>query len=252
MPAQASTSAPAALRTIDDTEEEIPPLAFETEDELRAVLERWRADLVQRVDERCGASAGGKGKGKGKGKEAGMSAQDKQRVEELVMKQFYRKVESIISSNCTIAGLPVAEYERKKKRGELGKTQPFNDELHQRVLKYQNDLFDAREVNARERVDAPSRTAEYVQGVVELDKEYLGKLEDARAPVHDELSLPKVRPRKSLGVAAAMPEAPTPAQAQQYFEEGRHTLHQLLEEVPRLATAAEEARKVALDAAALE
>ena len=31
--------------------------------------------------------------------------------------QFYRKVESIISSNCTIAGLPVAEYERKKKRG---------------------------------------------------------------------------------------------------------------------------------------
>jgi len=26
-----------------------------------------------------------------------------------------------------------------------------------------------------------------------------------------------------------MPEAPTPAQAQQYFEEGRHTLDQLLE-----------------------
>ena len=86
MPAQASSSASAALRTIDDTEEEIPPLAFETEDELRAVLERWRADLVHRVDERCGATAGGKGKGKGKAAQAGMTAQDKQRVEELVMK----------------------------------------------------------------------------------------------------------------------------------------------------------------------
>lgn len=43
---------------------------------------------------------------------------------------------------------------------ELGKTQPFDDNLHQRVLKYQNDLFDAREINARERVDAPARTAQ--------------------------------------------------------------------------------------------
>lgn len=43
---------------------------------------------------------------------------------------------------------------------DLGKTQPFDDNLHQRVLKYQNDLFDAREINARERVDAPARTAQ--------------------------------------------------------------------------------------------
>lgn len=43
---------------------------------------------------------------------------------------------------------------------EIGKTQPFDETLHQRVLKYQNDLFDAREINARERVDAPTRTAQ--------------------------------------------------------------------------------------------
>jgi hypothetical protein len=43
---------------------------------------------------------------------------------------------------------------------EVGKTQPFDENLHQRVLNYQNELFDAREVNARERVDAPTRTAQ--------------------------------------------------------------------------------------------
>ncbi|TNY18764.1 Serine/arginine repetitive matrix protein 2 [Rhodotorula diobovata] len=253
MPAHASTSAAAALQATEansSTDVEIPPLAFDTEDELHAVLERWRGDLLRRVEERCGGT--GKDKGKGKAGTGKMSAQDRQRVEELVMKQFYRKVEAIVSSNCTIAGLPVAEYERKKKRGELGKTQPFNDELHQRVLKYQNDLFDAREINARERVDAPARTAEYVQSVIDLDKEYIAKLEGARAEVPEELSLPKPRSRKSLGGAAAVPDAPTPAQAQQYFEDGTRALDQLLEEVPRLATAAEEARKVALDAAALE
>lgn len=96
-------------------------------------------------------------------------------------------MEAIIVQNCTITGLSWSEYQRKKRKGgarlrtrveasnsrdwnggadsllawtELGKTQPFDDNLHQRVLKYQNDLFDAREINARERVDAPARTAQ--------------------------------------------------------------------------------------------
>ncbi|GAA6054857.1 hypothetical protein JCM3770_004112 [Rhodotorula araucariae] len=253
MPPQPS-AAPAALHTTDtnsSADEEIPPLAFETDDELRAVLERWRADLLQRVAERCAAPPAA-GKGKGKAGAARLDAQERKRVEDIVLKQFYRKVESIVSSNCTIAGISVIEYERKKKRGEVGKTQPFNDELHQRVLKYQNDLFDAREINARERVDAPARTAEYVQAVVDLDKEYLAKLEEARADVPDELSLPKPRSRKSLGGTAAVPDAPTPVQAQQYYEEGKQALDRLLNEVPKLTTAAEEAQKVALDAAALD
>ena len=47
--------------------------------------------------------------------------------------------------------------------------------------------------------------AQYVQGVVELDKEYLVKLEEARAEVPEELTLPKPRSRKSLGGAAGAP-----------------------------------------------
>jgi len=87
MPAHASTSAAAALQATEansSTDVEIPPLAFDTEDELHAVLERWRGDLLRRVEERCGGV--GKDKGKGKAETGKMSAQDRQRVEELVMK----------------------------------------------------------------------------------------------------------------------------------------------------------------------
>jgi len=43
---------------------------------------------------------------------------------------------------------------------------------------------------------------QYVQSVIDLDKEYIAKLEGARAEVPEELSLPKPRSRKSLGGAA--------------------------------------------------
>ncbi|POY72807.1 hypothetical protein BMF94_4216 [Rhodotorula taiwanensis] len=229
----------------NDSADEIPPLAFETEEELRAV---------------SGTSATSKGKGKA----VLETDHDKKLANDLVVKDFYAKMEAIIVQNCTITGLSWSEYQRKKKRGgkrllrisaaigmanlglrELGKTQPFDDTLHQRVLKYQNDLFDAREINARERVDAPARTAQYVDEIIRLDREHAGQLESARFEVPEEISLAKPRSRKSLGGAG---EAPSAAQAQEYYEEGKASLDKLLADVPKLATAAEEARKVALDA----
>ncbi|BGP20997.1 hypothetical protein JCM10213_003238 [Rhodosporidiobolus nylandii] len=244
--AAASSSSAMLFPTGDTSNEEIPPLAFENEDEIRAVLDRLKDDLRARV---AAQAEGGDVKGKGKAKAMDGDAQKK--VEELVLKQFYPKLESIVLSNLTIGGNSWKTHQDKKKRGELAKTQPFDDPLHQRVLKYQNDLFDAREVNARERVDAPARTAEYVQNVIELDNQHLAKLEEARIEVPEELPLPRApRSRKSIGGAAAL-EAPAPLEAQEYFEEGRQALDRLLDEVPRLTTAAEEATKVAVDAAAL-
>ncbi|BGP28248.1 serine/arginine repetitive matrix protein 2 [Rhodotorula toruloides] len=225
--------------------DEIPPLAFEYEDELRGVLDRLKGDLEKRVE---GKKAAGTGSAKGKEKAVPLDDQQRRRMEEMVLK-FYTKIEAVILSNCTIGGLSWSEYEKKKKRGEVGKTQPFDENLHQRVLNYQNELFDAREVNARERVDAPTRTAQYIQEVVSIDKAHLAKLEEAQIDVPEEISLPKPRSRKSTGGAV---DAPSAVQAQEYFEEGKQALDKLLEDVPKLATAAEETRKVALDAANLE
>ncbi|GAA6024945.1 hypothetical protein JCM10207_001442 [Rhodosporidiobolus poonsookiae] len=236
--------------TVGGTDEAIPPLDFEQEDELRAVLDRLKDDLTARVGAKAAGGAGST-KGKGKGKAQEVDEAGRSQVEELVLKQFYPKVEAIILSNCTIGGLSWKEYQKKKKKGELAKTQPFDDALHQRVLKYQNELFDAREVNARERVDAPARTAEYIRNVIDLDAQHLAKLEEAGLDVPDELPLPRApRSRKSIGGAAAL-EAPTPTEAQENFDEGKQALDRLLDEVPRLTTAAEEATKVAVDAAGL-
>ncbi|GAA5868035.1 hypothetical protein JCM3774_001576 [Rhodotorula dairenensis] len=230
----------------NESADEIPPLAFDSEDELRAVLDRLRGELSQRVDAQTarGAESGSKGKGKA----APDSEHDRKLANDLVLKDFYAKMEAIIVQNCTITGLSWSEYQRKKRKGELGKTQPFDDNLHQRVLKYQNDLFDAREINARERVDAPARTAQYVEEIIRLDTEHTGQLEQARLEVPEEISLSKPRSRKSLGGAG---DAPSAAQAQEYYEEGKASLDKLLADVPKLASAAEEARKVALDAANL-
>ncbi|GAA5838128.1 hypothetical protein JCM11251_004717 [Rhodosporidiobolus azoricus] len=238
----ASTSADASATSGED----IPPLAFEAESEIRAVLDRLKEDLRRRAQDRVNEAGNGKGKGKAKG----IDLEQRKKVEEVVLK-FYAKVESIILSNCTIAGHSWSDYQKMKKTGQLAKTQPLDDNLHQRVLKYQNDLFDAREVNARERVDAPARTAEYVRNVLELDEQHLAKLEEGTIDVPEELPAPRVpRSRKSVGGAASL-EAPAPLEAQEYYEEGRQALDRLLDEVPRLTTAAEEATKVAVDAAAL-
>ncbi|GAA5858005.1 hypothetical protein JCM8547_006660 [Rhodosporidiobolus lusitaniae] len=245
-------SQPSDKGPADLTAEEIPPLAFDLEEEVRELLNRFKEDLRGRA--RSKAEGGEKGGKKGKGKALG--AEEKKKVEELVLKQFYTPLESIILSNCTIAGHSWSVYKDKKKKGELSATQPFDDVLHQRVLKYQNDLFDAREINARERVDAPARTADgrlprNVQAVLDLDAEHLAKLEGAPIQVPEELQAPRApRSRKSIGGAAAL-EAPAPVEAQHYYEQGRQTLDRLLEDIPRLITAAEEATKVAVDAAAL-
>ncbi|GAA6030729.1 hypothetical protein JCM8097_006292 [Rhodosporidiobolus ruineniae] len=228
--------------------EEIPPLAFEHEDEVRAVLDRLKDDLRERVR----GKVDGKGKGKGKGRE--QDAVEAKKVEELVLKDFYRKLEKIVLSNCTIAGHPYADYQRKKEKGlPVEKTQPFDDVLHQRVLNYQNELFDAREENARERVDAPARTAAMLQQTLELDQEHLGTLEAGALDVPEELptlGAGKGKSRKSVGGALAT-EAPNPVDAEKNHEQSKRALDQLLDEVPRLTTAAEEATKVAVDAAAL-
>ncbi|PAK71759.1 hypothetical protein B8W95_13145, partial [Staphylococcus pasteuri] len=50
-----------------DSADEIPPLAFDSEEELRAVLDRLRGDLEGRVEQQA-AGVASKGKGKGKGK----------------------------------------------------------------------------------------------------------------------------------------------------------------------------------------
>ena len=39
-------------------------------------------------------------------------------------------------------------------------TQPFSEDLHQRVLNYQNELFDAREVNIAKRREEPEMAAQ--------------------------------------------------------------------------------------------
>ncbi|BGP58620.1 hypothetical protein JCM8202_006403 [Rhodotorula sphaerocarpa] len=237
----------ASVAAPNDSADEIPPLAFDSEDELRAVLDRLRADLAHRIDAHTG-TAGDAGNGKGKGKAGLESDRDRSLASDLVLKDFYAKMEAIIVQNCTITGLSWSDYQRKKKRGEIGKTQPFDETLHQRVLKYQNDLFDAREINARERVDAPTRTAQFVSEIVRLDTEHTAQLEQVRLDVPDEISLAKPRSRKSRGGAG---EAPSAVQAQEYYAEGKASLDKLLVDVPRLSTAAEEARRVALDAANL-
>lgn len=86
--APTSTSAVPALlfqpngSASDVSAEEIPPLAFETEDEIRAVLERLRDDLKVRVQKKVAAEQQGKSKGKGKEVDAGQKA----KVDELVLK----------------------------------------------------------------------------------------------------------------------------------------------------------------------
>ncbi|GAA5972422.1 hypothetical protein JCM21900_004533 [Sporobolomyces salmonicolor] len=245
MPASGSAAA-LAFSPDQHSVDEIPPLAFETEAEVFAVLDRMRDDLRTRIRVAAGDEEGGKGKGKGKQDLSG----DLATVEEVVLKQFFDRVQSIVLSNCTVAGHSYSDYLKLKKKGGLTKTQPFDDTLHQRVLKYQNDLFDAREVNARERVDAPARAAEDVKKLVELDQQQFAQLEAARLVLPDELPLPKPKSsRKSVGAAAA--EGPSPVEAQEYFGEGKEAIGKLLQEIPALSTAAAHTAQTALDAASL-
>lgn len=63
--------------------DEIPPLAFEYEDEVRGVLDRLRDDLNKRVADKAGA---GKGSSKGKEKAVQLDDQQRKKMEDLVHK----------------------------------------------------------------------------------------------------------------------------------------------------------------------
>ena len=66
-----------------DSADEIPPLAFDSEEELRAVLDRLRGDLEGRVEQEA---AGVASKGKGKGKAVPESEHDRKFASDLVLK----------------------------------------------------------------------------------------------------------------------------------------------------------------------
>lgn len=61
----------------DTSADDIPPLAFDTEEELLAVFARMREDLLRRVADKWEREGGAKGKGK---------AVDRKKVEDIVLK----------------------------------------------------------------------------------------------------------------------------------------------------------------------
>lgn len=67
-----------------DSADEIPPLAFDSEEELRAVLDRLRGDLEGRVEQQ--AAGGVVDKGKGKAKAVPESEHDRKLASDLVLK----------------------------------------------------------------------------------------------------------------------------------------------------------------------
>jgi hypothetical protein len=99
------------------------------------------------------------------------------------MQNFFEPMVKMVLSNCTIAGLPYLEYKKKMPAGgqsrwfpstarivasdprltsvrvDLPDTEPFKDDLHQRIVDYQNQLFEAREENVNARRTEPQRIA---------------------------------------------------------------------------------------------
>lgn len=75
MPPRAVARSPSPDASTDD----IPPLAFDTEDELLAVFARLRDDLLKRVGDKWEQEGASTAKGKGKGV-------DKSKVEDIVLK----------------------------------------------------------------------------------------------------------------------------------------------------------------------
>ncbi|ORY88678.1 Serine/arginine repetitive matrix protein 2 [Leucosporidium creatinivorum] len=242
MPPRAVPRSPSPDTSADD----IPPLAFDTEEELLAVFARLREDLLRRVGAKWEADGMGGAKGKGMGV-------DRKKVEDIVLKQFFDKMGPIVLSNCTIAGVPYSKYKDLKKSGSNVQTQPFSEDLHQRVLTYQNELFDAREENIRKRVEEPELAAGAVAEIISADRERLEQLEAAKVvfPEEHEREEPAPRGRKSVG-GTKLDDGPSPEEAQEDFAKGKRAIDTLLKEVPKLSTAAEGATKVAVDAARVE
>ncbi|SCV67305.1 BQ2448_5951 [Microbotryum intermedium] len=234
--------------------EDIPPLAYDTEAELLAVLSRLESELKKSIDISFRDGANGADRGE---------------VEKVVLEEFFKGLAPLVWSNCTIAGLPYAQYQALKSKGKLSKTKAFDEVLHQRVMNYQNSLFDAREQNARERVDVPNNYALGVQDVISRDMERLSQLEAVQPTFSEDrpqpvlfapTAPPQAKGRKSVGAnkgsyqisLGAIEERPTAQQAQDDYAKASDEINRLLRHLPSLTTAAEQATRVALDTAALQ
>ncbi|GAA5824998.1 hypothetical protein JCM10212_000805 [Sporobolomyces blumeae] len=247
----------------DGSLDDIPPLAFDSERELDQVLVRIRRDVQNRIqfalDQQPPRS----------------SHLDHDRIASLVNKDFLDRVESIVYSNCTIAGHSYDQYLKLKRKGGLIKTQPLDETLHQRVIKYQDDLFDAREVNARERVDCPTRirTVSFahisqecltflgggekqdLESVVATDMRTLESFASTSdVPIPEQGSIEEDELERVMNSTTGRRRAPDagtvpPEQAQEYYELGKRQLVQLVQDVQELSHAADQAKQTAIDAA---
>ncbi|GAA5830589.1 hypothetical protein JCM3766R1_002773 [Sporobolomyces carnicolor] len=221
------------------------PLNFDSEADLLALLDRMRGELEHRVADAVERAQRGDNKGKNRAKEP----VDRAKVDELVQKRFFDHVMQTVLKNCTIAGEPYKVDKKTKKvvlKGDAVETQPLDQKLDANVRKYQEQLFDAREVNAKERIDAPQRVAEDVKQVVALDREGIEKLDAGRfeLPQTEGSLRPDSQQKKdSDGINAA--------QAQEYFATAKEGLKQIIRNVPELDNAAIQATQTAVDTSRL-
>ncbi|GAA5902318.1 uncharacterized protein JCM6883_001367 [Sporobolomyces salmoneus] len=217
------------------------PLDFDSEADLLALLDRMREELGQRV---TAAMEKAQNNSKGKAKES----LDRAKIDEIVQKKFFDHVMQTVLKNCTIAGEPYKIDKKTRKvvlKGDAVETQPLDQKLDANVRKYQEQLFDAREVNAKERIDAPQRVAEDVKRMVSLDRESLDKLEGIRfvLPETEQSLRPDTKEKETDGI--------TPAQAQEYFATAKDGLKQTLRDVPHLDNATTQATSTAIDTSRL-
>ncbi|KAK4047814.1 hypothetical protein OIV83_005157 [Microbotryomycetes sp. JL201] len=208
--------APRLASPDDVSAEDIPPLAYDNEQELLDVLARLRQELEDRVDKQCSAPTSSKAKGKQKARDT-----DKARVKDIVLNQFFDHVQLAVLSNCSIAGMPYEQYKREhpsagaypservktqpknRQYADDSETQPFSEELHKRVLINQNQLFDDREVNIRKRREEPAMAAQAVGEIIDTDTQRLAAMQ--RASLHFIEPKPSTKTRKSVGAPKVLP-----------------------------------------------
>ncbi|KAL8278058.1 hypothetical protein RQP46_009518 [Phenoliferia psychrophenolica] len=237
MAATASTSrlarspSPSGLDTTDD----VLPLAFDSEAELLGILARLRDGLKERT-----ATAWAQG-----GKQGNLED-----VERIVLKDFFDKVTPRVSSNCTIAGLSYAKHRQRDDPSQI--TQPFNDELHERVVLYQDKLFEAREQNVETRKDFPKDMVEIVRKRLGEDSERVAQLEARRTVAFEErVKAPLPNRRKSSAAKGTNADGLSAQEREEYFAEAKGEIDRMLDVIPKLNTEAASATQVAKDASAV-
>ncbi|GAA6006726.1 hypothetical protein JCM11491_003159 [Sporobolomyces phaffii] len=218
------------------------PLDFETEADLLALLDRLRNDLRHRVTLAIERAEQGNLKGKARANEP----VDRARVEALVEKKFFEHVSQTVLKNCSIAGEPYKTSKSTKKvilKGEAVETQPLDQKLDANVRKYQEQLFDAREINAKERRDAPERVAADVRKTITLDQETLQKVEAVEFELPPAEHPLRKEPENKHGISSS--------QAQDYFIGSKDKLKQVLRDIPDLDNSAIQATHTAIDTSKL-